>query len=54
MSARSLLAKRIRAARAVSVANDPQRTYRRDANAARLSGAYNRMFGLGKATKDAA
>lgn len=50
--ARSELARRIRAARAVSVTNDPGRSYRRAALRCLKTGAgYNQQFGIGKAPK---
>lgn len=49
---RDVLAQRIRAARKVSIANDPARSYRRDALACmRGEASYNRLFGIGKAPK---
>ena len=52
-SARDELAKRIRSARAVSVLNDPRRTYRQAAiDCMKGLRSYNRTFGIGKAPKD--
>lgn len=49
---REVLAWRIRAARRVSVANDPARSYRRDALACmRGEASYNKLFGIGKVPK---
>lgn len=51
-AARSTLAARIRAARAVTLANDPRRTYRRNANLCRKGVlSYSALFGIGKAPK---
>lgn len=53
-AARSTLADRIRAARAVTLANDPNRIYRRNANLCRKGVlSYNALFGIGKAPKAA-
>lgn len=49
---REVLARRIRAARRVSIADDPARQSRRDALACmRGEASYNRLFGIGKAPK---
>jgi len=45
------LARRVRSKRAVSVANDPNRGYRKAANECRKAGRYARLFGIGKAPK---
>lgn len=49
---RAELARRIRSARAVSVVNDPARTYRSNANLCRKGVlSYNGLFGLAKVSK---
>lgn len=50
---RDELARRIRSIRAVTVANDPNRTYRAKAQECRRANkGYARVFGLGKAPKE--
>lgn len=48
---RNELARRIRGVRKVSVANDPLRGYRKNANDCRRSGRYSRSFGIPKLPK---
>lgn len=54
MNRRNELAKRIRSFRAVSIANDPSRSYRRAAlECMRGRRGYNQTFGIGKSPKAA-